>query len=108
MTETTTNNCEATDREVRRRTGPLAGVIVLLVCVTVLITFSVAGDWLENSMTLAQGEIMTLAQEDISPSCPVPATLRFSLAGLSREGETAPRSPKAHFIRTRHFIRTTD
>ena len=108
MTETTTNNCETTDRDVRRTTRPFAGIIVLLVCLTVLITFSVAGDWLENSMTLTQADIKTLAQEEIAPSCPVPATLRFSLAGLAREGETAPRSPKSHFIKTRHFLRTTD
>jgi hypothetical protein len=107
MTKTTTSNCEAADRDVQRRTRPVAGIVVLLVCLTVLITFSVAGDWLENSMTLRQEDIMALAQEDIAPSCPVPATLHFSLAELSRGGE-APRSPKAHFIRTRHFIRTTD
>jgi hypothetical protein len=101
MTETTTNSCGAAGRDVQRRTRPLAGVIVLLVCLTILITFSVAGDWLENGTTLAQEDIVTLAQEDISPSCPMPATLRFSLAGLSREGRQHSARSKAHFIRTR-------
>jgi hypothetical protein len=101
MTEPTTNSCGAAGRDVQCRTRPLAGVIVLLVCLTILITFSVAGDWLENGMTLPQEDIVTLAQEDISPFCPMPAELGFSLAGLSREARQHPARPKAHFIRTR-------
>jgi hypothetical protein len=101
MTETTTNSCGAAGRDVQCRTRPLAGVIVLLVCLTILITFSVAGDWLENGMTLAQEDIVTLAQEDISPSCPMPATLHFSPADLSREARRYSARSKAHFIRTR-------
>jgi hypothetical protein len=102
MTETTTNDCGAAGRDVQRRTRPLAGIIVLLVCLTILITFSVAGDWLENRMTLAQGDIVTLAQEDISPSCPMPPTLHFSPADLSPEARPHPARSKAHFIRTRN------
>jgi hypothetical protein len=101
MTESATNSCGAAGGDDQRRTRPLAGVIVLLVCLTILITFSVAGDWLENGMTLAQEDIMTSAQEEIAPSCPVPATLRFSLADLSREARPNPARSKAHFIRTR-------
>lgn len=100
MTETTENSCGAA-HNVQRRTRPLAGVIVLLVCLTILITFSVGGDWLENGMTLAQEDVMTSAQEEIAPSCPVPATLRFSLAELPREARRHPARSKPHFIRTR-------
>jgi hypothetical protein len=77
-------------REVPRQTGPLTGVIVLLVSLTILVTLSVGGDLLENGMTVSQDEISKLSsQDDISPSCPMPATLRLSLPDLSREGEAA-------------------
>jgi hypothetical protein len=102
MTEITIKGHGGADGDVQRRTSPLAGVIVLLVCLTILITFSVAGDWLENRMTLTQEDIVTLAHDDISLSCPVPATLRFSPADLSREAKLNPARSKAHFIRTRN------
>jgi hypothetical protein len=76
--------------QVPRKTGPLAGVIVLLVSLTILVTLSVGGDLLENGMTVSQDEISQISsQDDISLSCPMPATLRLSLPDLSREGEAA-------------------
>ena len=94
MTKTTTNynetSSETPGREVPRKTGPMTGVIVLLVSLTILVTLSVGGDLLENGMTVSQDEISRLSsQDDISLSCPMPATLRLSLPDLSREGEAA-------------------
>ena len=94
MTKTTTNyserHSETAGCEVPRKTGPLTGVIVLLVSMTILVTLSVGGDLLENGMTLSQDEISRLSsQDDISPSCPMPATLRLSVPDLSKEGEAA-------------------
>jgi hypothetical protein len=94
MTKTTTNysetSIETAGREVPRKTGPMTGVIVLLVSLTILVTLSVGGDLLENGMTVSQDEISRLSsQDDISLSCPMPATLRLSLPDLSREGEAA-------------------
>jgi len=94
MTKTTTNyseiSSETAGREVPRKTGPMTGVIVLLVSLTILVTLSVGGDLLENGMTVSQDEISRLSsQDDISLSCPMPATLRLSLPDLSREGEAA-------------------
>ena len=94
MIKTTTNYSETPGGtagcEVPRKTGPLTGVIVLLVSLTILVTLSVGGDLLENGMTVSQDEISKLSsQDDISLSCPMPATLRLSLPDLSREGEAA-------------------
>jgi hypothetical protein len=94
MTKTTTNYSETSSetrgREVPRKTGPMTGVIVLLVSLTILVTLSVGGDLLENGMTVSQDEISRLSsQDDISLSCPMPATLLLSLPDLSREGEAA-------------------
>jgi hypothetical protein len=76
--------------EVPGKTGPLTGVIILLVSLTILVTFSVGGDLLENGMTVSQDEISQISsQDDISLSCPMPATLQLSLPDLSREGEAA-------------------
>ena len=76
--------------EVARTTGPLTGVIVLLVSLTILVTLSVGGDLLESGMTLSQDEISKLSsQDEISLSCPMPATLRLSLPDLSKDGEAA-------------------
>src|SRR4029077_14538369 len=76
--------------EVPGKTGPLTGVIVLLVSLTILLTLSVGGDLLKSGMTVSQAEISKLSsQDDISLSCPMPATLRLSLPDLSREGEAA-------------------
>jgi hypothetical protein len=99
MTKTTTKYSETNSGtagcEVPRKTGPLTGVIVLLVSMTILVTLSVGGDLLENGMTLSQDEISRLSsqegmsQDDILPSCPMPATLRLSLPDLSKESEGA-------------------
>jgi hypothetical protein len=94
MTKTTTKYSETHSGtagcEVPRKTGPLTGVIVLLVSMTILVTLSVGGDLLENGMTLSQDEISRLSsQDDISLCCPMPATLRLSLPDLSKEGEGA-------------------
>ena len=76
--------------EVPRKTGPLGGVIVLLVSLTVLVTLSVGGDLLESGMTVSQDQISKFSsQDEISLSCPMPATLRLSLPDLSRDGEAA-------------------
>jgi hypothetical protein len=81
---------ETASREVPRTTGPLTGVTVLLVSLTILVTLSVGGDLLESGMTLSQDEISKLAsQDEISLSCSMPATLRLSLPDLSKEGEAA-------------------
>jgi hypothetical protein len=94
MTKTTTKYRETYGKtagcEAARTTGPLTGVIVLLVSMTILVTVSVGGDLLENAMTLSQDDIsVALSQDEISLSCPMPATLRLSLPDLSKEGEAA-------------------
>jgi hypothetical protein len=94
MTKTTTKYSETSSEtvvcEVPCKTGPLTGVIVLLVSLTVLVTLSVGGDLLENGMTLSQDEISQLSsQDEMSLSCAMPATLRLSLPDLSKDGEAA-------------------
>jgi hypothetical protein len=91
MTKTTTKKYgEMPGLELPRSTGPLTGIIVLLVSLTILVTLSVGGDLLENGMTLSQQDIsVALSQDEISLSCPMPATLRLSLPDLSKEGEAA-------------------
>jgi hypothetical protein len=61
-------NTETPGLHVRRQEGPLAGVIILLFTSTILATFSIVGDLLQDGMTLSQ--------EDISLSCPMTATVR--------------------------------
>jgi hypothetical protein len=94
MTKKTTKYSETSSETagcgVPRKTGPLTGVIVLLVSLTVLVTLSVGGDLLENGMTLSQDEISQLSsQDEMSLACPMPATLRLSLPDLSKDGEAA-------------------
>jgi hypothetical protein len=96
MTKTTTKNTKNTETHsetmscrVPCTAGPLTGVIVLLVSLTVLVTLSVGGDLLENGMTLSQDEISKLSQDEISLSCPMPAALRLSVPDLSKDGEAA-------------------
>jgi hypothetical protein len=94
MTKKTTKYSETSSEmagcEVPCKTGPLTGVIVLLVSLTVLVTLSVGGDLLENGMTLSQDEISQLSsQDEMSLSCPMSATLRLSLPDLSKDGEAA-------------------
>ena len=94
MTKTTTKYRETYGKtagcEVARTTGPLTGVIVLLVSMTILGTLSVGGDLLENATTLSQDDIsLALSQDEISLSCPMPATLQLSLPDLSKEGGAA-------------------
>jgi hypothetical protein len=94
MTKTTTKYRETYGKTagcgVPRTTGPLTGVIVLLVSMTILVTLSVGGNLLENAMTLSQDDISKLSlQDEISLSCPMPATLQLSLPDLSKEGEAA-------------------
>jgi hypothetical protein len=77
----TTKTSERSDLDVRHRAGPLAGVMVLTVSLTTVVTFCVVGDIVENGMTLSQ--------EEISLSCPMPGSVRFSLPDLSKGGDAA-------------------
>jgi hypothetical protein len=72
---------ETSRLHIRRQEGPLAGFIILLFTLTILATFSIVGDLLEDGMILLQ--------EDISLSCPMTTTVRFYLPDLYKEREAA-------------------
>lgn len=65
------------------REGPLTGIIVLLTCLTILTSFYVVGDVLDTDTEVSR--------DDISLSCPAPATLRLTLLDLSRDGQAVRR-----------------
>jgi hypothetical protein len=78
------------DLKVARQTGPLTGIVVLLVGLPILAALSLGGDLLENDLTLSQDEMSALSSQEAIPQyCSMPATFRLYLPDLSKKGEAA-------------------